>query len=222
MRALCILPLFGALCAAQVPSSTAGSPQSPAPAPSSLVRPAADAVSQTLSTLRFDRWKRGSIRDEASQDSDSIVNNLHRSLPPILDAADAAPTANSRLVPAFQNVDAMYDVLLRIYSAARVAGQPEDVDSLKKALTTLSLSRSALAARMQDQAAAQEKQIVDLRASYQALAAQKNAPPLKPEPCTPPAPTHRAKPKPKSKPPAANTASPKPATAASPSQKPPK
>ena len=144
MRAVYLLPLFGALCTAQAPAPTAPA-LAPEP-PSTLVKPALDQLDQTITALRFDRWKKGSIRDEASQDSDSISNNLHRSLPPLLLAADAAPTANSKLVPAFQNVDAVYDVLLRVYSAARVVGQPEDVDSLQKALTSLSQSRRAIAA----------------------------------------------------------------------------
>jgi hypothetical protein len=218
MRIVHFLPLFGALCAAQAPAPAA-QPQAPPPEPpSTLVKPALDQVDQTITTLRFDRWKKGSIRDEASQDSDSIANNLHRSLPPLLEAVDAAPTANSKLVPAFQNIDAVYDVLLRIYSAARVVGQPEDVDSLQKSLTMLSQSRRALAARMQDQAAAQEKQIVDLRTSYQALQAQKNAPPPKPEPCVPAKPKSRAKPKHS----AAATTAQKPAATPSTTQKPPK
>jgi hypothetical protein len=208
MRVVYFLPLLGALCAAQAPAPAAPTP-APEP-PSALVKPALDLVDQTIGAMRFDRWKKGSIRDEASQDSDSIANNLHRSLPPLLDAADAAPTANSKLVPAFQNIDAVYDVLLRVYSAARVVGQPEDVDSLQKALTILSQSRRTLAARMQDQAATQEKQLIDLHASYQAL---KNAPPPKPEPCAPAKPKSRVKTKP---------AAHKPAAAPNTAQKPPK
>lgn len=217
MRAVYLLPLFGALCTAQAPAPTAPA-LAPEP-PSTLVKPALDQLDQTITALRFDRWKKGSIRDEASQDSDSISNNLHRSLPPLLLAADAAPTANSKLVPAFQNVDAVYDVLLRVYSAARVVGQPEDVDSLQKALTSLSQSRRAIAARMQDQAAAQEKQLVDLHASYQALQTQKSVPPPKPEPCVPAKPKSRARSKAK---PAAGTTAPKPAATPGATQKPPK
>ena len=129
--------------------------------PSTLVKPALDQLDQTITALRFDRWKKGSIRDEASQDSDSISNNLHRSLPPLLLAADAAPTANSKLVPAFQNVDAVYDVLLRVYSgrsAAEILDTPprfiEAIGLAQHLSPTRSNGLAAMLKRIKDEARA--------------------------------------------------------------------
>ena len=215
MRIALLLPLFGTLCAAQAPAPASPAPP-PAP-PSSLVQPSLDETAQALAALRFDHWKKGSIRDEASSDSDSIVNNLHNSLPPLLSAADAAPSANSKLLPAFQNVDALYDVLLRIYSASRVVGQPEDVGRLEQLLQHLSAARRSLAERMMAQAEAQEKLASDLRASNQSLLAAKNTPPPQPPPCKPAAPVRHKAAKPAAKPPASTPAKPQTAAPAKPS-----
>lgn len=181
--ALCATLSTGLFCAGQAPTAAPAAP--PAPAPSTLVRPAIASVEKALSHIRFDRWKRGDIRDEANHDTDSILNDLHRPLPPLLEAADLAPDSNAKLVPAFQNIDAVYDVLLRIYSASRIVGQPEDVGSIDRALRDLSDARKALADRMQAQAEAHEKLVRDLRASNAQLIAEKNAMPPPPPPCKP-------------------------------------
>ncbi|MDE3201442.1 MAG: hypothetical protein KGN79_11040 [Acidobacteriota bacterium] len=176
--------LTSLVCAAQSPAPT-NTPVPVAPTPSTLVRPAIDSVESAISHIRFDRWKRGDIRDEAQHDSSSILNDLHHPLPPLLEAADLAPDSNAKLVPAFQNIDAVYDVLLRVYSAARVVGQPEDVGSLDRALRDLSEGRKALAERMQAQAEAHEKLVHELRANNTELLAEKNAPKPEPPPCKP-------------------------------------
>lgn len=80
-----------ALCA-QGPTTTAQSPMprtaettqksappAAAPAvatPSSLLQPSLDAVQQTLAAVKVERWKRGSVRDEAASDINSIQVDL--------------------------------------------------------------------------------------------------------------------------------------------------
>ncbi len=182
--ALCTALLTSVCCAAQTPAA-APAPAPAAPAPSILVRAAVDSVLKAVGNIRFDRWKRGDIRDEAQHDSSSIIHDLHHPLPPLLEAADLAPDSNAKLVPAFQNIDAVYDVLLRVFSAARVVGQPEDVGSLDRALRDLADARKALADRMQAQAETHEKVMHELRVSNEQLLAEKNAPKPEPPPCKP-------------------------------------
>ena len=228
---LCTFLLNCAFAVAQMPASTvitaesadpastiaATSTASPAPPlPSVLVKHGLDTVDLVVGSLSFDRWKHGDIRDEATNDSTSITRDLRRTLPPLIEAADLAPAANSKLMPAFQNIDAVYDVLLRVYSAARVAGRPDDVGRLQQALTQLSDARRALADRILSQAEAQERQLTELRASNQALLAVKNIPPPPPEPCKSPVPVHHKKKRTKSTAPAQQ----KPATSTPTTQKP--
>lgn len=169
--------------AAQMPAATA--PATPVIAPSTLVRPALDTVISTVNGLRTDRWKRGSVRDEAAQDVGSILTDARVHLPPLLADADLSPTMASKQVPVVRNVDALYDVLLRVFDAARIAGPGEDVDSLQQALNALNKGRLALYDRLAQDSTAQEKAVAGLRATIDKQAAQIAATPA-PVPCPTP------------------------------------
>lgn len=175
----------------QVATTTAAAPANSLP--SALVRPAVDKLDRTTNNLRFDRWKRGDIRGEAVDNATSITNDLHHTMPGLIEAADLAPDSTAKQMALFQNIDAVYDVLLRIYSAARVVGSGDDVARLNDSLTQLSDARHALAERMMSQAEAHEKLIAELRATNQALLAAKNAPPPPPVPCVPPPAKHHTR-----------------------------
>ena len=46
------------------------------PPPSSLLQPTLGVVQKTLSTLSFDKWHRGTIRDEASSNVGSMLHDI--------------------------------------------------------------------------------------------------------------------------------------------------
>lgn len=173
--------------------------------PSAVLQPALDTVHSTLAGVRTDKWKRGSVRDEAGMDIGSLNSDMQLNLPPLLHAADGAPGSLSRLVPVARHVDAFYDVLLRVVEAARISAPGDQADALQQALVTLSKARLALYDRMNDAAIAQEKQVADLRATVQKQAAFKCPAPPPEKPC--PTPVHKRKAKPKA-------ATPKPAAPA--------
>ncbi|MDE3188941.1 MAG: hypothetical protein KGM96_15630 [Acidobacteriota bacterium] len=184
----------------------------PAPiAPSGMLQPAITTVQQTLNALQLDRWKRGTIREEAATEIGSILQDLKENVPPLLQDADAAPGALSRMLPLSRHLDALYDVLLRVEEASRVAAPGEQVDQLQHALSSLGDARLAMDKSMQEAAVEQEKQVSDLRIRLQAQAAVKCPPPPPPPVC--PAPPKR-KPLKKRKPPTTTTPqkSPAPAT----------
>lgn len=174
-------------------------------APSTLLRPALDTVVSSVNGIKTDRWKRGSVRDDASQDLSSILTDVQVHLPPLLKDADGAPSQVSKQVPVLKNVDALYDVLLRVYDAARISGTGEDVGRLQQAMNTLSRARLDFYERMTQDAAAQEKTAVDLRATVQKQAAQLAAPPPQPPPCPTTAPKKKKPAKPAAAKPAAGT-----------------
>jgi hypothetical protein len=208
-----------AVCAAQSPAS--GTPPRYAlPAPpsvsssvSALLQPSLDTVRRTLDALHAEKWKKGSIRDEANQNIDAIQRDLETNMPPLLRDADAVPGSLSKTLPLSRHVNAIYDVLLRVVEAARVIAPDDQAAQLQQALTSMGNARLALGDRMHGSADALEKQVVDLRASIQAEAARSLAAPVPAAvPCVPPAP-HRttkktAKPTPKK--PAATAATPSP------------
>jgi hypothetical protein len=180
-------------------SATGGTPvQAPPsaqPAPSGLLQPALDQVQQAVSALKVDKWKKGTVRDEAGPHVSAILKDLQTTLPPLLSTANAAPGTTSKMLPVSRNLSALYDVLLSVAEAARIASSPEELTQLEQALASLGTARAALDDRLQSSVAALEKQEVDLRTSLQASQATQRAaatPPPAPV-CPAPAPVRKAK-----------------------------
>jgi hypothetical protein len=202
-------------------AAAGGATPAPPPSASKLLQAALDGVQQTLFKAHIERWKKGSVRDEASTDIASLQSDLQGNLPPLLRDADASPGALSKMLPVEKHVDAVYDVLLRVVEAARIAAPDEQANSLRQALSTLSTARLAFDDGMLSTATVQEKQISDLRVTVQRQAAFKCPAPPPEKPCPPPPPVHRAR-KPAATPsnetPKAGTATPaqKPGTPAQP------
>lgn len=212
-------------------STVALSAQAPAPAPatstapaapttpsspSSLVQPALDAVYQTVGSLKTEKWKGGSVRGEAISNINSIRHDLDSTLPDLLKEADANPTSASKMIPALRNINALYDVVLRVFEASRVVASSEQAGQLQVATENLEKARRALTDRVQDTAAAQEKQVVTLQASLRSQPApvcpvvQPPAPP----PPTPAKKTVHRRAKPAAKPDAKPAAKPAPGSPA--------
>jgi hypothetical protein len=197
-----IFCLPSAICPAQSPANDTPA-QDPAPAPtlSGLLQPALNTVQQTASAVNLDKWKRGTVRDEAGQHIVTIQKDLQVNLPPLLKSADAAPGTVTRVLPLLRNIDALYDVLLRVVEAARVSAPGDQVGQLEQALVALDKARLAFDDRVQGSANALEKQVSDLRVSLQTQAAARvSAPQIAAVPSCPtttPARKPKSKPKPK-------------------------
>jgi hypothetical protein len=158
-----------------------------------LLEPALQDVESTLTSVKFDRWKKGSVRDEASSNANAILGDLKTKLPPLMAEADAANGAISPCIPLVKHLDALYDVLLRIEEASRISAPSDQIDQLEGALRKFEVARIALYDSLQQKAAGQEKQVADLQATVKAqkeAAAEekKAAPAVTPQPCTPPKP----------------------------------
>ncbi len=193
--------------AAQSPSPGVPAQALPLPrvVPSGLLQPSLDTVQQALGALRLEKWKRGTVRDEAEQNIGGILRDVKENLPPLLRDADAAPGTLSKVLPVSRNVNALYDVLLRVVEASRVSAPGDQATQLQQALITLGDARRALDDHLLDAATAQEKQVTELRVTVQTQAqtvAKLNAKPAPvAAPCPAPKPVRRARRKPK--PPAA-------------------
>jgi hypothetical protein len=215
-----IFSLSYVVCAAQsptdagptqtIPSAAQGPPPAPL-APSALLRPSLDAVFQTVNALKLDKWKKGTVRDEAGENVSKILLDLHTKLPPLLTEADSNPGTISKTLPVSQNIDALYDVLLRVFDGARVSAPADQIAQLNEALNTLMKAHLALDNNLQESAVAVEKQVADLETNLQAQKAVKC--PVTPAPaipaCTPPPAKKvvvKKKPKPTATPPPASPA----------------
>jgi hypothetical protein len=165
----------------------------PAPAakPSALLQTSIDGLKQTLTGLRLEKWKNGTVRSEAATNVASLQKDLQETLPVLLAAADAEPQSMSKTLPVSRNLDALYDVLLRVVDGARVVAPGDQVDQLIQAMASVEKARLALNDQLQQLATGQEKQVVDLMAAV--VKAQTQTPPAPICPKPPPAPTPTAK-----------------------------
>jgi hypothetical protein len=166
-------------------------------APSDLLGRSLEEVKQTIGNLKLDKWKRGSVRDEAGNNIDAIQRDMQGALPSLLKEADSAPATLSKVIPASRNVDALYDVLLHVVEAARVSAPGDQVGALQTTLSDLEKARVRLGNQLQQTAAMQEKQIVDLRGTVQTQAASLKAastPPPAPKCPAPPSPAKKKRP----------------------------
>lgn len=134
---------------------------------SSILQPALSQAQETLSTLKIDKWKRGSVRDEAGENVSALLHDLQTNIPPLLAAADAEPTALSRAMPLMKHLDAFYDVFLRVEEAARVAAPGEQITALQATMLAINQGRITYDDELQAQAAAHEKLVYELRAQLQ-------------------------------------------------------
>jgi hypothetical protein len=175
--------------ATQTPSAQAApasTPASPAQGTvSGLLQPSLDTLQQTIGALNIEKWKRGTVRDEAVANASSIQRDLQSTLPALLTAVDAAPRTTSKALPVSRNVDALYDVVLRVVDGARVAAPADQLVKLQDALSGLDKARHAFNDHIQETAASTEKQVSDLQV---ALKAQAQAVPVCPAVAPPPAP----------------------------------
>ncbi len=150
----------------------------------------------------MDKWKRGTVRDEAGDNVKEVLHDVSGTLPDLMKAADAGPEVVSKTLPLSRNVGALYDVMLRVYEASRVVAPPDQVSQIQQALLSLKSARQALDNRIQQTSEDAEKHVGELEVIVQkqatALHATASVPP--PPVCTPPAPKPVVKRKPRPKP----------------------
>ena len=179
-----------------------------APAPSATLAPALAGLRQTLIALRPEKWKAPSpVTRETQNNLDSIRRDLDTTLPPLLSTADANPSSLPQVLPVYRNIEALYDVLLRVNQVAILVAPDAQANALQHAINSLEDSRRALGDSLQTTAVAQTQQVADLRASLHKL---QTAPPPPVPVCAPPPAATTAKKKPAAKP------APKPAQPATP------
>lgn len=177
--------------AVQPAGEAAPTPASAAPVvtASSLLKLPLAVVQDTLNGLKLDKWKKGSVREEAGENVASLLKDLQTNLPPLLTASDVAPGRLSQAIPLVKHMDAFYDVMLRVEEAARVVAPGDQVDQLQQSLLKLNQARLALDDHLQADAVVQEKQVGDLQVALktqqQAVAQAKTAAAQAPIPCKP-------------------------------------
>jgi hypothetical protein len=183
---------------AQMPGAAAPSAPASGSMPSAVLRPAIGSLRQALAILRPERWKAaGAVTAESTNDVGSIERDLDTTLPPLLSTADAASESPAQLLPAYRNVEALYDVLVRVTQTAVLAAPAQQSAALQQATAALQQGRRDFADLLDRAAQAQASQLRDAQARLRSI--QSAPAPVTPV-CAPPAPVKKAKPRVKPKP----------------------
>lgn len=192
------------IAAAQPVAPPASAPSAPAavsaPLPSALFAPALGQVRTALAMVRPEKWKApGAVNQETAANVDSIEHDLDGTLPGLLATADANPASVSEVLPAYRNIEALYEVLLRVTEISKLTAPAQQSVALQQALASLEDSRRTLGNQLQTAATNQSHAIVALEGQVRAAKTAAAAPtpaPVCPTPATKP--RHRTKAKPKS------------------------
>jgi hypothetical protein len=174
---------------------------------SSALQPRLDKLNQVIAGLEIDRWKATKqVKEMMAADVESTRKDLKQTLPGLLTTADASPSSLTTLLPVSRNLNALYDVVLRVTVVADSAAPQPQAQAMADALSGLDAGRRGLNERVQGAADSQNHEMIELRKTVANLKVSAAAPPPPP----PPAPVCPA-PVVKKKKPAAKPA-PKPAT----------
>ncbi len=151
------------------------------------MQPAIETLRQTIWILRPEKWKASdAIRQETSANIDSIHRDLTNTLPSLLTAADQTPDSVSRMLPAYRNIEALYDVLLRVVQVANLTAPKQQSAALDHARASLEDARRSLGDHLNSAALAQDRQVHSLQAALRAV-----PPPAPPIVCPTPAPVKK-------------------------------
>ncbi|WP_348267947.1 hypothetical protein [Edaphobacter sp. DSM 109919] len=174
---------------AQAPAAAPPATEQTQNTPSAIMQPALATVGQTIGMLRPDKWKTSdAIREQTLANIESIHRDLEMTLPQLLAAADGAPDSVSQVWPAYRNIEALYDVLLRVAEAGNLTASSQQNAALERARAALEEGRRTLGDRLTSAALAQEQQVRTLQAAVRAV-----PPPPAPVACPPPPPVKKHK-----------------------------
>ena len=133
------------------------------------LRPALANVQNTIANLNVGHWKApAETRAAVQQDIGSMQRDLNATLPGLVAQAEANPAALSPAFAVFRNLDALYDVLLRVTETAALAGSGSDAGSLEDARAGLEDGRGKLGAWLLQSISAQDAQVVHLQTALAA------------------------------------------------------
>jgi len=131
---------------------------------------------RSLDAINVPKWKApGDVRETTASDVESMQRDVTGTLPDLINAALADPSKVSPAFAVYRNVDALYDVLLRVSETAQLAGASRDAGVLEDQRASLENSRTQLGAALLASAQAQEAEITHLRTA--AVAATPPPPP---------------------------------------------
>lgn len=145
------------------------------------LQPALDQVGVSLRQIQIDHWKLSrEWKAQIQSDANSIHQDLSAQLPALLQKTQTSPAEIGPRLSVLRNVDALYDVLVRVTTAANLAGRA-DAPALESALQRLELARKTTADGLLQAVAGQDQEVVQLRTVLQAAQHSEAAPNTQPK-----------------------------------------
>jgi electron transfer flavoprotein alpha subunit len=134
-----------------------------------------DRLNRALASITVQKWKApGDVRQTTAADVDSMQRDLSGTLPSLVSAAQANVSRMSPAFAVYRNVDALYDVLLRVSETAQLAGS-NDARILEQQRSDLESARTQLGAALVQATQAQDNEVIQLHTA--AATAAQAAPP---------------------------------------------
>jgi hypothetical protein len=119
---------------------------------------------RTLDSVNVPKWKApGDVRQTTISDIDSMQRDVQDTLPALINTALGDPAKISPSFAVYRNVDALYDVLLRVSETAQLAGASRDASLLEDQRAALEDSRTQLGAALLQSSQSQDAEVVRLR-----------------------------------------------------------
>jgi len=144
---------------------------------SAVLRPALTEVQSTTANLNIRRWKTSrEVRGQVQDNVGSIQQDITQTLPGLIATADAAPAAVPPTFAVYRNVDALYDVLLRVSEVANYAASRDEAETIASALQRLEAARAHLGDAILRISQQQEAQIHEFKVAIQAAKAAQATP----------------------------------------------
>ncbi len=165
------MPVALALQAAS-PAPTETTPQAnaapPTPDLNASLRSALAQTGTALNQVQIDHWKVSrEWKGQLQSDANSIQQDLTNQLPGLFLAVQRSPGALEPQLNLMHNVDALYDVLVRITTAAGLAGGKTDAGILSNAVQQLESARKTAVGQLLQTASQQDRKITELQTRIQ-------------------------------------------------------
>jgi hypothetical protein len=169
-----ILLLTGVAAFAQ----SAAAPSANGTSVSAIVQPALQDVQHVSGSLNTAKWRASNdVKSSTDRNLSSIQRDIEETLPSLLSQADSAPGSVAPVFAVYRNIDALYDVLLRVNQTATMVAPSGEATLVESALHGLEAARKQLGDLIASSAADREAQIVKLEAAVKAAATPPPPPP---------------------------------------------
>ena len=153
-----------------------GSASTPTLAPCEAIRPLSSVVASAVDAVDVGHWKLSRQgKFEIQGDIDSIRRDISGPLPALLDQAKAKPTELAPQWSVVENVNALYDVLVRVTTTATLAASRPEAALLAETEDQLAAARKNLTEQLVAATGSQDKNLAVLRTQLAAMAASEMA-----------------------------------------------